>query len=140
MKILYTAVATTTGGRNGRGETDDGRIKVDFSLPKEMGGPGGAGATPEHLFATGYSACFGSAVQFVAGRKHLKADNVAVTAHVHIGIQEAGAFGFQIELSVSLPDLDQATAEALVQEAHGVCPYSNAIRGNVPVKLSVQAR
>jgi Ohr subfamily peroxiredoxin len=137
MKVLFTAVATTKGGRNGHGETEDGKIKVDFSLPKDMGGPGGPGATPEHLFATGYSACFGSAIQYVAGRKHLKADDVAVTAHVHIGVQEAGAFGFEIELAVRLPGVDRATAEALVHEAHGVCPYSNAIRGNVPVKLAV---
>ena len=139
MKILFTTVATTAGGRNGHGETDDGKIRVDFSLPREMGGAVGAGVTPEHLFATGYSACFGSAVQYVAGRRHLKADNVSVTAHVQIGIQETGAFGFQIELAVRLPDVDPATAESLVLEAHGVCPYSNAIRGNVPVKLSVIA-
>lgn len=137
MKTLFTAVATTKGGRNGHGETTDGKVKVDFSLPKDMGGPGGPGATPEHLFATGYSACFGSAVQYVAGRKHLKADAVEVTAHVRIGMEAAGAFGFEIELDVLIPGLDRETAEALVSEAHGVCPYSNAIRGNVPVKLTV---
>ncbi len=110
-------------------------MSLDFSVPKAMGGPGGEGTTPEHLFAVGYSACFGSAVQFAAGRKHLKADDVEVTAHVSIGQNEAGGFGFEITLEVRLPGKDAETAAALIEEAHTICPYSNAVKGNVPVML-----
>ncbi len=102
-----------------------------------MGGAGGKGATPEHLLATGYSACFGSALQVVAGKRHLRVPDVEVTASVSIGQTEGGAYGFEIGLSIRLPSVDRATAEELAQEAHEVCPYSNAIRGNVPVTLTV---
>lgn len=138
MTPLFTVVATTTGGRSGHGESGDGKIVVDFAVPTEMGGPGGAGATPEHLFATGYSACFGSAVQLVAGRRHLKAADVAVTATVGIGPASGGGYGFEIELAVRLPGIEREMAEVIVKEAHAICPYSNAIRNNVPVTLVVR--
>ncbi len=135
MKILYTAQATTRGGRDGHGESSDGRVKVDFSLPQELGGAGGPGATPEHLFATGYSACFGSALQRVADRRHLRPDPIEVTARVAIGQTDDGRFGFEIVLTAKLGGVDRATAEALLREAHEVCPYSNAVEGNVPVNV-----
>ena len=137
MKTLFTAVATTKGGRTGHGASADGKIVVDFAVPTEMGGAGGKGATPEHLFATGYSACFGSALEVVAGRRHLRIPDVEVTASVGIGQKERGAYGFEIELAVRLPSVERGIAEELVREAHEVCPYSNAIRGNVPVTLTV---
>ncbi len=138
MNVFYRESATTKGGRDGHGETADGKVKVDFSVPKAMGGAGGAGATPEHLFALGYSACFGSAIQFVAGKQHKKITDLTVTADVGIGTREGGAFGFEITLTVDLPGLEHAEAEALVREAHTVCPYSTAIHGNAPVTLVVK--
>jgi Ohr subfamily peroxiredoxin len=138
MNIFYRESATTTGGRDGHGESADGKVKVDFSVPKQMGGAGGAGATPEHLFAVGYSACFGSALQFVAGKHHKKLTDITVTADVGIGTKEGGAFGFDITLTVKLPGLPHDEAQALAEEAHTVCPYSNAVRGNVPVTLVVE--
>jgi osmotically inducible protein OsmC len=137
MKILFSERATTKGGRNGHGETEDGKVKADFSLPKTMGGAGGEGITPEHLFALGYSACFGSALQFVGGREKKDVSDLAVTAQVGIGRGESGGFGFEITLEVSLPKVTREEAEALVAAAHQVCPYSNAIKGNVPVELKV---
>lgn len=139
MKILYEAVATSSGGRTGEAKTADGRLAVKLDTVKELGGAGGDGTNPEQLFAAGYSACFHSAMKFVAGQKKIKvpADS-AVTAHVGIGPNEKGVgFALDVTLEVSLPGLDHAEAEALVHEAHQVCPYSNATRGNVDVKLVV---
>ncbi len=139
MKILYEAVATSSGGRTGEAKTTDGRLAVKLDTVKELGGAGGDGTNPEQLFAAGYSACFHSAMKFVAGQKKIKvpADS-AVTAHVGIGPNEKGVgFALDVTLEVSLPGLDHAEAEALVHEAHQVCPYSNATRGNVDVKLVV---
>jgi osmotically inducible protein OsmC len=134
MTPLYTAIATTTGGgRNGgHGETSDGHVKVDFSMPKEVGGPGGEGTNPEQLVALGYSACFGSALAFVAGRKGVKLENVAVTVQSHMGRSPEGGFAFEFEIEAKLPGLSQADADALVAEAHQVCPYSNAFRNGAP--------
>ena len=139
IKPLFTATATATGGRNGHTESSDGFVKADLSVPKEMGGPGKPGtATPEHLFAAGYAACFIGAMKFVAsqGGPKVPAD-AAVTSTVGIGPRSAGGFGLDIELAVSLPGLPRADAEALVEKAHQVCPYSNATRGNVDVRLTV---
>jgi osmotically inducible protein OsmC len=138
MKILSTISGTTVGGRDGHGTTSDGKVNIQFALPKELGGAGKEGATPEHLFSLGYSACFGSALQYVAGlkKKRLEPD-FSVTAVVALGAKDGGGFALEVELKVKLPGVDAAEAEALVAEAHTVCPYSNAIRGNVPVKLSV---
>ncbi|HUD52579.1 organic hydroperoxide resistance protein [Parvibaculum sp.] len=139
MKILYEAQATSSGGRTGEAKTADGRLAVKLDTVKELGGAGGDGTNPEQLFAAGYSACFHSAMKFVAGQKKIRvpADS-AVTAHVGIGPNEKGVgFALDVTLEVSLPGLDHAEAEALVHEAHQVCPYSNATRGNVDVKLVV---
>ena len=140
MNILYTAEATTTGGgRNGgHGETSDGRVKLDFSMPGEVGGPGGQGTNPEQLVALGYSACFGSALNFVAARNKQTLTDVAVTAKVGMGRSPEGGFAFEIEIHVELPGLSQAEAEALVEQAHEVCPYSNAFRKGVPVKVTAR--
>ena len=139
MNILYTAHATSSGGRTGQARTDDGRLDVQLDTAKELGGAGGPGTNPEQLFAAGYAACFHSALKFVAGQKKLKvpADS-AVTAHVGIGQNPKGkGFALAVTLEISLPGLDGAEAEALVAETHEVCPYSNATRGNVEVTLQI---
>jgi lipoyl-dependent peroxiredoxin len=138
MEALYTAVATAKGGRNGEVKTDDGIVAFRLSIPKSMGGAGAAGATnPEQLFASGYSACFGSAVEFVARQKKVPVREVEVTARVSIGPKPGGGFLLATELDVRLPGVERATAEQLVHEAHQVCPYSNATRGNMDVRLRV---
>ncbi|MET0902260.1 MAG: organic hydroperoxide resistance protein [Acidimicrobiales bacterium] len=137
MDILYTAVGHATGdGRNGHVHTDDGDLDLDVRIPTEMGGPGG-GTNPEQLFALGYGACFHSAIKFVALRDKLDTSDSEVSATVGIGFAESGGFGLEVELDVVLPNLDRATAVDLVDRAHEVCPYSNATRGNIPVKLTV---
>lgn len=138
MQILYTAQATATGGRDGRAVTNDKHLDVKLNTPKELGGAGGDGTNPEQLFAAGYSACFMSALKFVAlhTKVNLPAD-AAVTAEVGIGPNDKGGFALAAELKVSLPGLDPAAAEALVAKAHEVCPYSNATRNNVDVKVGV---
>jgi Ohr subfamily peroxiredoxin len=137
MKPLYTAVATAQGGRQGHVESDDGLITLDLAIPKAMGGPGG-GSNPEQLFAAGYSACFHSALLYVAGMQKLNAAGSTVTGHVTIGQQDDGpGFTLAVRHEVRIPNLDQAAAEKLVADAHQVCPYSNATRGNIPVDFEV---
>ena len=136
-RVLYTVTATAEGGRQGRARSDDGALDVPLAAPRAMGGPGGTGTNPEQLFAAGYAACFGSAVEAIARRRRIDAGAVRVTARVAIGLLEGGAFGLAVELQIVLPGVDGETAEALVREAHAVCPYSNATRGNVPVALTV---
>lgn len=137
MDILYTAVGHATGdGRNGHVHTDDGLLDLDVRIPTELGGPGG-GTNPEQLFALGYSACFHSAIKFVAMRDKLDTTDSEVSATVGIGFAESGGFGLEVELDVVLPNLERDVAVALVERAHEVCPYSNATRGNMPVKVSV---
>ncbi len=147
---LYTAVATATGGRDGHVESSDGIVKLDLSVPREMGGPGKAGASnPEQLFASGYSACFAGALGFVANQQHKKIGTVQVTAHVTFGkVDEKATYdadgttyplpGFQlaVRLDVHVPGVDKAEAEKLIEEAHLVCPYSRATRNNVEVTLA----
>ncbi|WP_085728609.1 organic hydroperoxide resistance protein [Pseudomonas sp. R37(2017)] len=137
MKVLYTAVATATGGRDGRAISSDNNLDVKLSTPKELGGAGGDATNPEQLFAAGYSACFIGALKFVASqsKRSIPAD-ASITARVGIG-QVPGGFGLDIELNINLPGLEQADAQALVEAAHQVCPYSNATRGNVDVRLHV---
>ena len=143
MKILYTAQATSTGGRTGHSKTADGSLDIDLVTPKELGGqgnpPGGKGTNPEQLFACGYSACFLGAMKYVAGQEKLKiSDSTTVTATVGIGPRDDGkGFGIDVELAVNIPGLDRASAESLVQKAHVVCPYSHATKGNVDVRLKV---
>jgi lipoyl-dependent peroxiredoxin len=139
IKPLYTATATATGGRNGHTESSDGIVHADLSVPKEMGGPGKPGtATPEHLFAAGYAACFGGALDFV-GKQHKKdASKAKVVCAVSIGPREAGGFGLAVKLEVEDKSLPQAELAALAKEAHEkICPYSNATRNNVDVTLEV---
>lgn len=137
INALYTTSATATGGRNGHTESADHVVKADLSLPKEMGGPGRPGtATPEHLFAAGYAACFGGALDFVARQKHKDASKATVTCAVSIGPREKGGFGLAVKLHVVDKSLPQAELAALVTEAHEqICPYSHATRGNVDVQL-----
>ncbi|MCP3753264.1 organic hydroperoxide resistance protein [Pseudomonas sp. SBB6] len=134
---LYIAQAKSTGGRDGSSRSSDGKLEVKLSTPKELGGAGGDGTNPEQLFAAGYSACFIGALKFVAGqqKKALPAES-SITAKVGIG-QIPGGFGLDIDLNIDLPGLEQAEAEKLVEAAHQVCPYSNATRGNVDVRLHV---
>lgn len=137
-KSLYTAEATAHGGREGKVNSTNDRLKLDLSMPKELGGPGAAGATnPEELFACGYAACFHSAVKFVAMRQKLDTADSTVTARVSLYPNGVGGFKLGVELSVSLPRLDRETAVKLVETAHQVCPYSNATRNNVDVALTV---
>jgi lipoyl-dependent peroxiredoxin len=139
IKPLFTATATATGGRNGHTQSRDGMVSVDLSVPKEMGGPGRANtATPEHLFAAGYAACFGGALDFV-GKQHKKdAGKAKITTAVSIGPREGGGFGLAVKLHVEDKSLPQAELTALAKEAHEkICPYSNATRGNVDVQLEI---
>lgn len=138
MQIAYTAHATATGGREGRAATNDDRLDVKLSTPKELGGAGGEGTNPEQLFAAGYSACFLSAMKFVS--MHMKTPlpaDAAVTAEVGIGPNGNGGFGLAVDLQVALPGMETAVAQALVSKAHEVCPYSNATRGNIEVKVAL---
>ncbi len=135
--ILYTATATATGGREGQARSSDGALAVKLSTPRELGGAGGDGTNPEQLFAAGYSACFLGALKFVAGRQKvaLPADT-SVTGKVGIGQIPTG-FGIQAELTISAPGVDRQQLQALVEQAHIVCPYSNATRGNIDVTLVI---
>jgi Ohr subfamily peroxiredoxin len=135
--VLYTAVAHATGdGRNGHARTEDGVLDVDVRVPTELGGPGGA-TNPEQLFAAGYAACFHSAMKFAGAADKLDLADSEVSASVGIGILETGGFGLSVELDVYAPQLERSVAEALVEKAHSVCPYSNATRGNIDVVLRV---
>ena len=137
QKRLYTAVATATAGRDGRAKTDDGVLDVVLQPPKALGGSGAVGTNPEQLFAAGYAACFHSALKLVAGKAKLDTSDSEVVADFSLGMLEAGGFGLTAHLEVSLPALDDVTAEQHVAQAHQVCPYSNATRGNMQVTLSV---
>lgn len=139
VNVLYRTKATANGGRDGKAATADGAFSVTLATPKELGGAGGAGNNPEQLFAAGYSACFLGAMKFVAsqGGPKVPADT-SVTADVGIGPRSEGGFGLEVSLEISLPGLAKADAEALVEKAHQVCPYSNATRNNIDVKLSVK--
>jgi lipoyl-dependent peroxiredoxin len=139
IKPLFTATATTSGGRNGHTEASDGSVKADLSVPKEMGGPGKPGTTtPEHLFAAGYSACFGGALDYVAKQKKKDASKARITAAVSIGPRDGGGFGLAVKLRIEDRTLPHAELAALAREAHEkICPYSHATRGNVPVTLEV---
>jgi Ohr subfamily peroxiredoxin len=137
MAALYTAHATATSGRNGHAATDDKVIDVQLSVPKPMGGEGKAGATnPEQLFATGYAACFGGAVEFVANKHKIAHGPVTVASAVTFNADDSGFF-ISVVLEVKVEGVDRATAEKLVAEAHTVCPYSKATKGNVAVELKV---
>ena len=132
-KVLYTAHAHTTGGRDGKSKTDDGRLDVTLSSP----GTAGTGTNPEQLFAAGYSACFIGAMKAVAGMKKVTLpDDLSIDASVDLGKIPAG-YGIAVRLDISLPGMDRTAAQALVDAAHQVCPYSNATRGNIDVTLTL---
>ena len=134
-KVLYTAHATSTGGRDGAARTDDGLLDVKLAPPKELGGAGGA-TNPEQLFAAGYSACFLGALKHVAGIEKVKVPaDASIDASVGIG-QIPQGFGIEVALTIRLPGLEKSVAESLVEKAHQVCPYSNATRGNIEVALT----
>jgi Ohr subfamily peroxiredoxin len=137
MKTLYTAEAVVDGGRQGHGRTSDGRLDVDLSVPVEMSGPGGPGTNPEQLFAVGYAACFQSALMGVARGRKLDAANSRITSRVGIGPTGHGGFTLSVSLDLHAPELSPAEAADLMARAHERCPYSNATRGNIEVKLSV---
>ena len=136
IDVLYTAVATAENGRDGRVSSDDGNLDVVVNPPRSMGGSGN-GTNPEQLFAAGYSACFQSALGVVARQQKADISGSTVTATVGIGKLGDGGFGLEVELTTSIPNVDEATAKALVEKAHQVCPYSNATRGNIKVELTV---
>ena len=139
VDVKYRTTATATGGRDGEAATKDGTFSVKLATPKELGGAGGPGNNPEQLFASGYSACFIGAMKFVAsqgGPAKVPAD-ASVTTTVGIGPRSEGGFGLDVDMEVSLPGVDKAAAEALVEQAHHICPYSNSIRGNVSVRTRV---
>ena len=139
VNVLYTAHATAEGGRNGRTHSDDGLVDVQLSVPKAMGGPGRTGATtPEDLFAAGYAACFGSACEFMGVKLKLKPSSVTVQAAVSIGPIPEGGFGLKVDLIAIIGGLVQEDAEKIVAAGHQLCPYSNAVKGNVEVTIAVR--
>ena len=140
IQVVYTTSATATGGRNGHTRSQDGQVSVDLSVPKAMGGPGKpATTTPEDLFAAGYAACFGGALDFVAKQHKKNASGAAVTCTVSIGPRAAGGFGLAVKLHVEDRSLPQQELRDLAMEAHEkVCPYSHATRNNVDVQVEVQ--
>lgn len=135
MKTLYTTTATASSGRNGQVTTDDNMLDLALSYPKEMGGTGEA-TNPEQLFAAGYSACFSNAILHVAQAMKVKLTQAPVSAKVGIGANEAGGFALTVALAVTLEMADEQALQ-LVKAAHQVCPYSNAVKGNIDVKLTV---
>ena len=139
IKPLFTATATANGGRNGHTESSDHSVAADLSVPKEMGGPGKPNTTtPEHLFAAGYAACFGGALDLVAKQRKKDASKAKVTCAVSIGPRDGGGFGLAVKMHVEDKSLPQAELASFVQEAHEkICPYSHATRGNVRVELEV---
>jgi Ohr subfamily peroxiredoxin len=139
IKTLVTATAVNRGGRNGHSETTDKSVAVDLSVPKEMGGPGKPNTTtPEHLFAAGYAACFGGALDFVASSKKKNAKGATITCAVGVGPREAGGFGIAVKMKVEDSTIPQAELAELVHEAHEkICPYSHATRGNIAIEFEV---
>jgi Ohr subfamily peroxiredoxin len=140
VKVLFTAKARARGGRNGHTEADDHSVAANLSVPKEMGGPGKPGTTtPEHLFAAGYAACFGGALDYVAKQHKKDATKAVVESEVGIGPRAAGGFGLTVKLNITDPSIPQAELQSLANEAHEkICPYSHATRGNVDVEVNVK--
>lgn len=138
LETLYTAEATSTGGREGQVRSSDGVLSLKLVTPKELGGPGGDLSNPEQLFAAGYAACFENAILHVGRAKKIRVGATSVTARVAIGPIGDGRFGLGVDLHVRLPDMDAAGAQEIVAAADLVCPYSNAVRGNVEIRLTVE--
>ncbi|QES87878.1 organic hydroperoxide resistance protein [Rhizosphaericola mali] len=137
MKTLYTIGTTAKGGRNGHVKSENGVLDLDVRMPKGLGGANDDYANPEMLFAAGYSACFDSALNLVIKQSKIQAGETTVTAHVSIGQLENGGFGLAAELHANIPGVSLEDAQSLIEKAHQVCPYSNATRGNIEVKLTV---
>lgn len=138
VNVIYRTSATATGGRDGAARSDDGSVDVKLVVPKELGGPGGVGANPERLFAAGYSACFLGAIKAVSGKVGVRVPpDATVTCQVGFGPREEGGYGITADLTATLPGVDRADAQRLIEAAHQVCPYSNATRGNLDVGLTV---
>lgn len=137
QKQLYSATASAVGGRNGTVRSDDGRLEHSLTAPAGLGGNGGNGTNPEQLFAAGYAACFGSAVEHIARQKKISTGPVTITASVQLGTVEGGGFGLAVQLVAKLPEATPEQAATLIKEAHEVCPYSNATRGNIVVDVSL---
>ena len=137
MKTFYTAKSTAHGGRVGTVKSDDGKIDMNLSVPKEMNGDGGDGTNPEQLFASAYSACYGSALQSIAEKKNLDLGDFSVTGSVSIGKTDEGDFQLSVVLDSYLPGVDVETGEDLVNKAHEVCPFSRATRDNIDVTLNL---
>ena len=138
VDVKYTTRATATGGRDGHARSEDGKVDIALSTPRELGGAGGPGANPEQLFAAGYSACFIGAMKVAGMQLRVKVpDDASVTATVSIGPRSEGGFGITAALEVTLPGLTREQAEQLVETAHQICPYSNATRGNLDVGVAI---
>ncbi len=142
IKPLVTAVANSTGGRNGHSETTDHSVSVNLSVRKEMGGPGLPNTTtPEHLFAAGYAACFGGALEFVSKQQKKDASGSVVTCETSVGPREGGGFGIAVKMHVKSPNLSKAEVEALMKETHEkICPYSHATRGNIDMTMTAEGK
>ena len=139
MTPLYTAIVTAHGGREGKIHADEPALDLALAMPKSLGGPGGAATNPEQLFAAGYAACFESALRLVARLQKAPVQDASITAHVTLGKNEAGAFGLAVELHGKIAGRTPQEAQALMEAAHNVCPYSLATRGNIDVKLVVES-
>lgn len=138
MQIIYSAEAgATSSGREGKITSEDHHLELDLSVPKKLGGKGGEGTNPEQLFAAGYAACFSSAVSLIARQQKLNSGDFTIIGRVGLGRSDEGKYGLAVELEGRFPDLSEAQSLEVMRAAHEVCPYSNAIRGNVEVKLSV---
>ena len=137
MKVLYTAVATATGGRNGHVKSDNGILNVEVRMPKALGGTNDDYTNPEQLFAAGYAACFDSALNLIIKQGNITTGQTSVVGRVSIGQIEHGGFGLAVKLEVNIPLVDLENAQALVDKAHQICPYSNATRGNIEVEITV---
>ena len=137
MKTMYTAVATATGGRNGHVKSDNGVLDLQVRMPKALGGRDDDNTNPEQLFAAGYAACFDSALNLILKQARIKTGETSVTAKVSLGQTENGGFGLAVEMAVNIPNISHEEAQDFVEKAHQVCPYSNATRGNIEVKLMV---
>lgn len=136
-KVVYRSKVTSTGGRDGASKSEDGKLTLKLSVPQEMGGAGGEGTNPEQLFAAGYSACFLGALQLVAGKEKVQLpQDTSITGEVGLG-KIPGGFNIEVDLTVNAPGMDQQQLQALVDKAHGVCPYSNATRGNIDVRFNL---
>jgi osmotically inducible protein OsmC len=139
MEKMYTTRATATGGRSGKVKSDNGVLDIEVRVPESLGGPKGDYLNPEMLFAGGYAACFDNALLNIIRTEKIRAKTTSVTAEVSLGKKEDGSFSLEITLEVSIPGVEHALAEELTQKAHQSCPYSNATRGNVDVKLVVKS-